>query len=190
MQQLQAAPEAAQEAPRGRSGYSWCLSRCEVILSTVLSSLTLVMMLLSHFHVEKEQILLDTHVRCFAVWYFYCFIFTGQFITTSLLLLSPKLPLASGHIKGPNGSKLPDEKHIFIFTSSGRQRKTTADFPAEENVLLALQKSNMLLQASKFTCPSHSHQWAAPKYSLLLFLNRTTQFSPNLGRCHSGVDIK
>lgn len=41
--------------------------------------------------------------------------------------------------------------------------------------------------------PSHAHQWGsgqAPKHSMLLLLNRTTQFSPNLGRCHLGIDIK
>lgn len=59
---LQVAPPAVQEAPRGRSVYRWCTSRCEILLSTVLSSLTLVVMLLSLenwmllslFHLERE----------------------------------------------------------------------------------------------------------------------------------------
>lgn len=62
MQQLQVAPQAVQDAPRGRIGYSWCVSRCEILLNIVLSSLTLMVMLLSLgnwmllslFHLERE----------------------------------------------------------------------------------------------------------------------------------------
>lgn len=89
-------------------------------------------------------------MRCFAVWHFDCFIFTDQFLTASLLLLSPKLPLASDrcgrhivtdrHIKGPSGSNLPDEEHIFMFTFSERQRKMTADFPAEKKSVVGITK--------------------------------------------------
>lgn len=106
--------QGSQKAPRGRSGYSWCISRCEALLSSVLSSPTLVVMLLSLFHLEREpwaNTPQHSHVMlcCFS-W----FIFTDQFITTSLLLQSPKLPLASGHIKGLSAQTFLMEAHLHV----------------------------------------------------------------------------
>lgn len=152
MQQLQEAPKAAQEEARGTSGYSWCFQvwgpfehcfKCTHPCADAPFSFP--------FGKRARSKYSSTHMRCllFGSLLFY---FNWPIHHQLPALLSPKMPLASGHNKGPSGSNLPDEKHIFIFTFSERQREKQIS-QLKKKCSWHYKKSNMLLHASRFTCP-------------------------------------
>lgn len=152
MQQLQVAPKAAQQTPQGRSGYSWCISRCEVLLSTVLSSPTLVVMLLSLLHLEKKPWANTPQHTCDVLLFLLCYFYWSIHCLLPALA-KPQTAFGQWIHQGPEWLKPSWWKahlHVHLFRKT---EENDSKFPSWRKRGVGIIKSNMLLHASRFTCP-------------------------------------
>lgn len=147
MQQLQVAPQAVQDAPWGRSGYSWFVSRCEILLNIVLSSLTLMVMLLSLgnwmllslFHLEREPLANTPRHTCemLCCLVFWLFHFYWPIHPLPALAI-PNLPLARGQThQGLKPSWWKAHLHVHLFRKT---EENDSRFPSWKKSVVGIIK--------------------------------------------------